>query len=250
MAGGLGDADVARDGSVEGFVFEVFSDFGEDLGGEGSTFVVHGGEDAEELEVRVHGFADEFHGFEELGDTFKGVKFGLDGEEEVVGGDHAVDREEGEGRGRVDDDVIVVICDAGEGVFENSEFAFLVDKFDFGVSEVGGGGGEVEEFVFGRLDGAFEGDSSEHDFDHATFEFGFVQAEAGSGVALRVEVDEKGAESVLGEVIAKVDGSSSFADTSFLIRNADYDSHTKYYNIKRIQNRIFGLEFLVKNYFL
>ena len=87
------------------------------MGGEGSTLVVHGGEDAEEFEVGVHGFADEFHGLEELSDAFEGVEFGLDGEEEVARGNHAVDGEEGEAGRGVDDDVIVVVGDAGESVF-------------------------------------------------------------------------------------------------------------------------------------
>ena len=63
MAGSFGDADVARDGGFKSAIFEVFFDFGEDLGGEGSTFVIHGGEDAEELEVGIHGFSDELHAF-------------------------------------------------------------------------------------------------------------------------------------------------------------------------------------------
>ena len=70
MAGSFGDTHVARDGGFESEVFEVFFDFGEDLGGEGSAFVVHGGKDAEKLEIWIHGFADEFHALEELRNAF------------------------------------------------------------------------------------------------------------------------------------------------------------------------------------
>ncbi len=82
--------------------------------------------------------------------------------------------------------------------------------------------------MFGRENGTFGDDAAGHDVDHAGFEFGFVDAEARGGVALRVKVNNEGAVFVFGEIIAKIDGSGSFADTSFLIRNADYDSHIRY----------------------
>ncbi len=167
-----------------------------------------------------------------MGDALEGVKFGLDGEQEVVRGNHAIDGEEGKGGGRVDDDVVVIVGDARKGVFEDCEFAGLRDKLNFGVGELGSGGDEVEVFVAGRDDGALESDGALHDFNHAGFKFRFVETETGSGVALRVEVNNQGAVFVLGEVVAKVDGSGSFADTSFLIRDTNHNSHIQYYITK------------------
>ena len=79
-----------------------------------------------------------------------------------------------------------------------------------------------------------------HNFNHTGFKFGFVDAETGSGVALGVEVDDERAEFVLGEIVAKIDRGSSFTDTSFLIRDANHNSHIRYYSIKIILWVAFG----------
>ena len=117
MAGGFGEADVARDEGSEDFCVEVFVDFVHDLVAEGGARVDHGREDAEEFEGRIHGFFDELHTFEKLTDALECVEFGLDGHDDVVGGDEAVDSEEAEAGGVVDNDEVVIVADGIEGEF-------------------------------------------------------------------------------------------------------------------------------------
>jgi len=225
MAGGFGEADISWDRGVKDFFFEVFLDFDEDLFGEGGAFVGHGGEDAEELEVGVHGFFEEGDGFEQLADAFEGVEFGLDGENEVVGGDEGVDSEEGE-RGRaVDNNIVIVGADFVDDFFKLGEFLVGFVEFDFGVGELGDGGGEDEAFIFGGDEDFLDGGGAGEDFDHGFLEGGFVDAEAAGGVALGVKIEEEGLLACPGEEISEVDTGGRLADAAFLVGDCDYLRH-------------------------
>ena len=52
-----------------------------------------------------------------------------------------------------------------------------------------------------------------------------LDSEAGGGVALGVEVDQKRAAAALGEARAEVDGGGRFSHAAFLIRYAQYATH-------------------------
>ncbi len=55
--------------------------------------------------------------------------------------------------------------------------------------------------------------------------FGRPLAQAGRGVALRIEIDQQGARAGLGQSDGQVDGGGRFADASFLIGDAQDPAH-------------------------
>jgi hypothetical protein len=52
-----------------------------------------------------------------------------------------------------------------------------------------------------------------------------LKTETGSGVGLRIAVDEQGFEPFERDAGGEIDGSSSFANPALLIHNAEYFSH-------------------------
>ena len=118
VAGGFGEADVARDGGLEELVAEERLEIFGDLLGEVGAVVEHGEDDAFEGEAGVEGLGDAVEGAHQLGDAFEGEVLGLHGDEEAVGGDEGVEGEEIERRGAIEDDEGVVGADGLDGVAE------------------------------------------------------------------------------------------------------------------------------------
>ena len=155
MRGSFGEADITRNSGFESKSLEVLFNLAKNVWGEGGAFIVHGGDNSEYLKIGVRLLHDELHGFEELGNAFKGIKFGLNWKEKVVGGNHTVNGEEGEAWWKVDQNIVVIVANGIDGIAEASEFSLLIGNFHFGVGEFWRGRGKVEIFVFGMAGGGF-----------------------------------------------------------------------------------------------
>ena len=95
VAGGFGEADVAGDDGIEEQVAEVLFKLFADFDDEAAAAVVHGADDAGYIEVGVDGLADFADGGHEVGNAFEGVVFAKHGDDDAVGGDQAVEGEQG-----------------------------------------------------------------------------------------------------------------------------------------------------------
>ena len=84
---------------------------------EAAAAVVEGADNAGDVEARVDCLTDFAHGGDEVGDAFEGIVFAQHGDDDAVGGDQAVEGEQGQGRGQVDEDVVVVVGNELQGVF-------------------------------------------------------------------------------------------------------------------------------------
>lgn len=139
-AGGFGEPDTTRHDGTEYFVFEEFTEVGLDLPGQVGSIVVHGQKNTFDAEAGIEGLFDAVDGVDELGDALEGKEFALNGDEDGVGGDERIQREEVERGWAIDEDVAVVGPEGIDCFFETFFAGFGVDEIEVGGDEVLVGG--------------------------------------------------------------------------------------------------------------
>lgn len=130
VTGSFGEANVARDGGGEEFVFEEVAEICRDLLRQVGAIVDHGEDDTFEAEGGVEGLGDAVEGTDELGDAFEGEVFGLHGDKEAVGGDERIEGEEIEGGGAIEQDEGVLRADGLDGVAKAELATVLGDELE------------------------------------------------------------------------------------------------------------------------
>ena len=181
---GFGEADVAGDDGIEEQVAEVLFELFADFDNEAAAAVVHGADDAGYVEVGVDGLADFADGGHEVGDAFEGVVFAKHGDDDAVGGDQAVEGEQGQGRRAVDEDVVVVVGNDLQGVLRPDFACDFLDEFDFCAGQCAVGAQYVVAAFFAADDGVGDVGFAEDNLVNAVFDGGFVDAAACGGVTL------------------------------------------------------------------
>ena len=88
---------------------EKVPEVGLDLASEIGSVIVHGEEDTLDLKWLIEGAFDAVDSVHELGDAFQSEELALDRDQDAVGGDQSVQREQIEGGWAVDDDVVEAI---------------------------------------------------------------------------------------------------------------------------------------------
>ena len=235
VTGGLGEADVAGNGGFEEFFLEEVAEVGGDLLGEVGAVVGHGDEDAFEGEAGVEAAGNAIEGSDELGDTFEGEVFGLEGYEQSVGGDEGVEGEEVEGRGAVKQEEGIGGADGREGIAQAVFAPVLTDELEVSADEIFAAWNEREVFDGGGADGGLDGGGAGEEVVDAGAGFIACEAEAGGGVGLGIAIDEQGGDTVQSECGGEVDGGGGFADATFLVDDGE-DAGL----ISRRPRRIFG----------
>ena len=159
-AGGLGEADAARNDGLEDLVAEELSQIGGHLAGQVGAVVEHGEENAFDFEGVVEGVADAVDRVHEFGDAFEGEELALNRNEDGIGGEQRIECEKVEGRRAVDQDEVVVVRGSRRCASRrrNSRFGH-VDQFQIGADQVLVGGDEVEAVEIRRDDGVVGGSS-------------------------------------------------------------------------------------------
>src|SRR6185437_12579222 len=118
VAGSLGQADAARNDSLEDLVAKKLAQIGGHLPGEVHPFVEHGEQDAFDSQGGVKGFSNTLHRIEELGDAFEGEELALNRDEDAVGRNQGVEGEEIQGRRAINNDEPVLIANGLELIAE------------------------------------------------------------------------------------------------------------------------------------
>ena len=152
VRGSLGEADVPRDDRPENLVLEVLGDLLDDFLGELGARVVHRKEDAADLEGGIHALLHEADGLKDEREALQGEVLALKRNEDLVGGDEAVERQYAEGGRAIDEDEVVLALDGREGALQVLVSVVLIDELDGGAGEVDRGGRQVEPFDRRRLD--------------------------------------------------------------------------------------------------
>ena len=160
---------------------------------------------------------DELDVAQELAQTLEGVVLALDRHQHLAGRGQAVDRQQAE-RGRaVDEHEVVVVEDRLEGPAEAQLPAEGRHQLDLGAGQVEAGGRDEQVAHGGRLDAVLEGDVVQHDVVHRRLEVAGVDAQAGAGVALGIEVDDQRPVAEVGQAGAEVHGGRGLAHAALLV---------------------------------
>lgn len=192
MARRLAETDGADDLAFEDFAVEVGFELIDDLEREAGAGVEEGNDDAEELEARVIALLDELNGMDDVREAFEGQEFGLDGDEDPIGGDKTIERELIKAGGRVDEDVVEAEVQGMKDGFESALAVLEAVEVHLGCGEV-----HVRREEPDIRDGLAEGDGVgriqaykgpvEAGSDRAG-----IDAEAAGCVPLGIHIDDEG----------------------------------------------------------
>jgi len=118
MAGCLAEPDISGDNGSVDFPREVSFHFFGDLQSEVSPAIEHSKENAFEFEVWVKAASDGADSIHKVAESFQCEVFALYGDEGAIGGAEAVKGKQFEGRGAIDEYVIIERGEFKEGITE------------------------------------------------------------------------------------------------------------------------------------
>ena len=232
MAGGFRHPHVAgNDGGVN-LVAEMAAHVGGDHFGQVVAAVEHGQHDALDFKGRVKGLPDPFYGLDQIANAFQGEKFALQGHQHRIGGNQGVQGDQIQGRGTVDQNKVIGGAPgpyslAGRRLMADQRVAqavfpaFDIDQFDFGAGQIRPRRHDVQAGNFRGLHRLADGRRADQHLIGVDLALAPPDAQAGAGVALRIQVDEQHPAADGGKRRAQVDRRGGFADPAFLIGDGD-----------------------------
>src|SRR5690606_16596223 len=126
----------------------------------------------------------------------------------------------------INEDVVVAALDAGERVAQAEFLELHVEQLDFGGGQVAVGEDQVEAARLRCLDdGLLDRQFVDQHFIDGVLDAVLVDAGAGGGVALRVDVDQQHALFRRRQRGRKVDAGRGFAHTTFLVGDCKHCRH-------------------------
>jgi hypothetical protein len=148
----LGEPDGLGDDGPEDATPEGIFDPAEHFAPVDRPGIVHGGEDADDLEVGVEALPDLLDGVHQQGHPAQGEVLALERDEDAVGGGEGVDGEQAETGRAVDQHVVVALAQHPKDPQQRLLAGDLPDQQDLGRGQVDVGGKEIEPFLLGALD--------------------------------------------------------------------------------------------------
>ena len=203
-------------------VAEVLAHLGDDLVGQLGPGVVHHQDDRADLERRVEVLLDQLDVAQQLAQALEGVVLALDRDQHLVGRGQRVHGEQAERRRAVDEDVVVVVAHRRRGPCCSRS-----SRLNAGTSSISAPARSRLAGATKRLRTAVASMQSsmrhvvQEDVVHRGLEVADVDAQAGAGVALRIEVDDQDPVAEVGQAGAEVDRGGGLADAALLVGDGD-----------------------------
>ncbi len=144
---------VALDDGLEHQFLEVSLHLVVNLVGKAETAVVHGEQEAFDLEFRVELALDDLDGVEQFADTFKSEIFALHRDDDAVGCCQRVDGDESERRRTVDEDVVIFVADRLQECLDHLLAILEIQHLYLGTHQVDMARNDVESINVGGVDG-------------------------------------------------------------------------------------------------
>lgn len=195
------------------------------LGRQPGPGVVHRQRHAEYVQGRVEHAPDQIQRLAELSKPFEGVILALDGNQDGIRGGEAVDREEPQRRGAVQEDVVVFLGRLVQTGFEAAFPGQLADQLDLGAGEVHCCGGDAQVVHRGIHSHRLDGGSLVQAVVDAHRQRSLIHTESTGGVALWIEVGDEDAAAQRGQTRAEVHRGGRFPDAALLVDNGNYSPH-------------------------
>ena len=167
--------------------------------------------------VGIQVLGDEPDVAHQLAEALERVVLALDRDQDLGGRRHAVDGEQTERRGTVDEDVVVVVTHLGERHLEPQLPAERRHQLDLGTGQVEARRSDEEVLDRRRLDAVLDGHVAQDHVVHRCLQAADVDAEAGAGVALGIEIDDQDPVAEIGQAGTEVDRGGGLADAALLV---------------------------------
>ena len=222
MAGGLGQPHVPGDHRGVHLAGEVPLDLLRHLEGQVGPPVVHRQHHALQLQGGVEPLLRQPDGIQQIAQPLQGVILALDGNQQGVGGAQPIQGQQLQGGGAVDEDKVIALLHLADGVLQPELPAVQANQLHRGPGQGLVGGGHVRPF--GGHDGLGQGRAPQNHVIDARGT-GLVQAKAGGGVALGVEVAHQHPRPLGGEGGGQIDAGRGFAHAALLIDNGNAFAH-------------------------
>ncbi len=227
MARGLGEADVARNDGPENLATEMVEQLTRNLLVEIASWVVHGAQKPFDDEPRVDTRAHPFDRGAKSAQTFKGVVFTLDRDENAVGRDERVEGQNVQARGAIDQDPREPFAQGCQRLGEPPLGPPLARHDDFSGRQIGmrGQKAETQGTRLHFVEETGDRPTTDEDVVDGRIEASPVDSDPCRGVGLGVEIDEKNRQTVTRQGGREVDGGRRFADTPFLVGDSNDGAH-------------------------
>ena len=187
--------------------------------------IVHCQQEAFDFQLRVQPAFYYSYGVQKFGDAFQREIFGLYGNNHRIGGCERIHRYKPQRRRAVDDDVVVLVFHRSEHVQQHPLALVFVYQLYFRSGKVDAGSYQEKAVHacghFGALQRVFVYEA----FVDGGIHGAWVDAVAGSGIGLRVGIDNKHFAAFRGQRCGQINGCSGFAYSAFLVCYCYYFSH-------------------------
>ena len=223
MAGGLGEPHVPGDDGGVHLAREVALDLLGHLHGQVGASIVHGEDHALQINALVEGPLDDADGGEEVAQALQGVILALDRDHDGVGGAQGVEGKQLQRGGAVDEDIIVLLPEGLQSVFQQVLPVVNADHLHGGAGQSLVGGDHVGPL--GGDDGLPAVGAVDEDVVDGGGCGGLVHSKAGGGVGLGVEVADEDPLAQLLQGGGQVDTGGGLTHTALLVDNGNGFSH-------------------------
>ena len=179
--------------------------------------VIHGQHYALNLKPGIEGLAHHVDGADELGQTFQGKEFALQGHHHSMGSCQGIDRQQPQRRRAIYEYIVVVADRIGDGIAQAIATAFDADQLELGAREIDGRGHHVKPRHGASNGGLAQCRRTSQDIVTGETAIGPLDPQAGTGIALWIQVENQNPAADGGHGRGQVDCRRSFADATFLI---------------------------------
>ena len=153
--------------------------------------------------------------------SFERIELALQRDQHAVRRHHRVERQQGQRRRAVDENKVIRQRLLGQRVAQPVFPALQVDELDLGAGQVRAGRHDPHVGHVGGPGGLGDRHLIDQHLIGAGAAVAALDAEAGRGVALGVEIDDQHALAAGGEGGRQVDGGGGLADSALLVRHGD-----------------------------
>jgi hypothetical protein len=214
------------DDAVEDVVVADDAQFVQHVAREIGPAVVEGRQQTEDPEIAVELHPDHVDDLDEIVQTLHRVVLGLDGDDDVVGGNQAVDRQEPEVRRAIDQDVVVRVDVVFQRVTQDLLTPERSEQLTLRAGEIDVGGCDIDAGGLGGADDVGERRAAiGQDVRHRALNRIEIDAESGGQVGLRVHVHAENSKSLFFERTGEIDRRRRLANSALLIGDRDHVGH-------------------------
>lgn len=221
MAGGFGEPDTAGNHGSKNLIAEEFTQVGCDLSGQVGSFVVHGQQNAFNLNGMPESLANAVDGIHEARNALERKEFALNRNQDRIGGHQGIQRQKIQSRWTIDQDELVVVPYVLKMVAEDGFTVINANEFQIDADQVLVGGHKFEPFHFGFADGLMDVFAFHEDIVNGHDVLRFLDSETAGGVSLWVAVNQEDFDIARGKGCCEIYGGGGFPDPTFLVGNRD-----------------------------